>query len=265
MQHVVNPTFPRSGHHLLQRLVCGTLGDQVVYSERYASQALADPTRPLYWEKSHDYHLVEWHPDRDDVMFVVQYRTCLESIVSDFEIRVVASDELTRAYESVDAHFDLKMDLASWEFFADWASDYWRAFVEKWVMPFRHHARRNIHLLEYSHLVRDPQSEVSGLLQRLGIPRRDLGALPQVIASEQVRGRRDLRAFEFFDTTATRRAEAKVQPLLESLGLRQYTTHAPGVRAFHEAHGVGPVPTPHLQGKASRATALRIADGRGSR
>jgi hypothetical protein len=49
--------------------------------------------------------------------------------------------------------------------------------------------------------------------------------LRDVITEADVRSRRDLRAFEFFDSPATRRAEAKVQPLLQNLGLRQYTTH----------------------------------------
>lgn len=230
MQHVVNPTFPRSGHHLLQRLVCNTLGDEIVYSERYGSQGVPDATKLLFWEKSHDYHLAEWRPERDDVVFVVQYRTCLESIVSDFELRVAANQRLNEAYRSVDAYFDVDMSRESWEKFADWASDYWQSFIEKWVTPFAHQAKQNIHSLEYSALLRDPHGEVSTLLRKIGVPAQAYTRLPEVIADEQVRGRRDLRAFEFFDTAATRRAEAKVQPLLAKLGLRQFTTQSGGSR-----------------------------------
>ena len=225
MQHVVNPTFPRSGHHLLERLLRGTLGQQLVYSERYGSRNVPDPTKQLFWEKSHDYHLAEWSPERDDVTFVVQYRTCLESIVSDFEIRVVANDALNEAYRSVDAYIELDHSRESWERYAEWASDYWQSFVEKWVTPFAHHAKRNVHFLEYSQLLRDPYGEISSLLRKVGVPSDAHGRLREVIAEAEIRNRRDLRSFEFFDTPATRHAEAKVQPLLASLGLRQYTTH----------------------------------------
>lgn len=106
-------TFPRSGHHFLERTLRRYFGDEFKYCEKYTEPDKRFEVCPeTNAEKNHDFGLLT--PIRDDRQYVVQVRDPFEAIQSWAELE--------------------KIEKAVLPFFWKEKLEYFRGFVEKWVI-----------------------------------------------------------------------------------------------------------------------------------
>lgn len=96
--HVAGVSWPRSGHHLLVRLLTGYFGPAFVYCEHHVGRP-TDPSIPaccrqspcahadrVVFTKNHDFALAM--PQLPGKRYLVQYRDFAPSVVSNFELAV---------------------------------------------------------------------------------------------------------------------------------------------------------------------------------
>ena len=121
MSHVSGISWPRSGHHLLVRLLGLYFGDNFGYCQFYGTDNTCCKTFPctrtdVNLTKSHDFKLGV--PLISGQKYMIQYRTFVPSMVSNFELFVRRGG---------------KDDRASFLTFAVHEFAKYSAFVEKWV------------------------------------------------------------------------------------------------------------------------------------
>ncbi len=212
-------TFPRSGHHLLVSLLTEVVPD-IGYCERYHCSGRCrgdggggmvpciDESKNIV--KNHDYGLRTCVDSRS--RYVVQCRTFLESAVSDFELRLRRDSELAAAYKAQGVYFSLDHSEYSWRKYALWAVEFWNKFIDKWVLSMRD---LNCLVVRYEDILRDPAKVVSDVLVFVGIDfnkpcRLDFG---------EVKKKRDLTRFDFYDPHFMRELEAMTGDRHEAAGL----------------------------------------------
>lgn len=113
-----NPSFPRSGNHLLQELLAAYFDDQFVTCDvhRTPDRAIERDSNTV-WQKSHDLALSD--PIVNDSLYVVQVRFPTDSICSLFNMACQSTVEDTPA---------------SWVRYAFYTLSYWLRFYRKWVL-----------------------------------------------------------------------------------------------------------------------------------
>lgn len=162
MAHVLCVSMPRSGHHLLQFLLKSVLGEKFSYCEYYtvaaccksipcgAAPHLAVASTGLFLQKSHDRR-------RSDPSIVpgtfrlVQYRTPLPRVLSDYELHLARSGETDNPRT------------LSW--FLVEQAHYTTAFYDKWLKQ----PRPEFFVLGYEQLVADPTRSVASLLDFVNV------------------------------------------------------------------------------------------------
>lgn len=143
MDQVTGVSWPRSGHHLLVRLLTLYFGDRFVYCDFYGGIEGCCKTLPcsrtdVHMSKSHDFDLSL--PQVDGRKYLVQYRDYIPSIVSNWELYLLGKP----ASEDTPAKF---FKFASGEYTG------YQSFVKKWVeSPFA----KNQLVIHYDQITRWP-------------------------------------------------------------------------------------------------------------
>lgn len=167
-------SWPRSGHHLLVRLLQAVLGEAFGYCQHYHTSAACcgrlPCTRPdIHLSKSHDF---TGDLPRDPCRHhLVQWRDFLPSVVSDFELVVRGGGEDSRA---------AFLDHASHRFGA------WAAFRARWVEWGEAQGQL---VLRYEDLVADPGRALGRMLAALA-PGMDVSPARIAAATARVDGER---------------------------------------------------------------------------
>lgn len=115
LRTVTVETFPRSGHHLLERLMSSYWGDAFKYCETYRMDVLGNHN----FIKSHDFKL-EDKPNTEIV--VVQYRACYPALCSMFQL------DIKQGYK--------KGIKEEWDLFLPQKITFWKCFVRKWLQGY---------------------------------------------------------------------------------------------------------------------------------
>ena len=167
-------TFPRSGHHLFQRLMQLNC-PELVYCEQYNHCKSIPCTDPkTNFQKSHDFNLSD--PYIDGSRYIIQFRKPYESIVSWYDLSVKSKGVSEDSVEQ-------------WKTFLDAKVDFWVAFMDKWVGAYpEKHGEDNFLNIEYSDLVENTEAVI----------RRGLGFLGYENKSRAIRTSDEAVAFNEF-------------------------------------------------------------------
>jgi hypothetical protein len=147
MEQVIGVSWPRSGHHMLARLLELYFGPGFVHCEFYSPHIDCCRQFPctrqdrVHFTKNHDWDLAL--PQLPNRKYLVQVRDFLPSVVSNFDLNVRNGNP-----DGPD-HF---RQFASVEF------GRYRAFMDKWVRS--DFARRQL-VVNYGDLLRDPPGELA--------------------------------------------------------------------------------------------------------
>lgn len=204
LPYVANVSWPRSGHHLLVRLLQGVFGPLFGYCEHYVPKdapgspcCAAFPCKRaglIHMSKQHDFDLTAVVPE--GMGLVVQYRSFLPSAISGYEMtqREGGADDTMAAFR---AHAEAMLPS-------------YRGFMARWVEP----ERANRVLIAYEDLVADPIRETRKVLDLYGMGelaphlRRAakkvkaatyVNGVEKVQAERGVQAERDVTAFRHYD------------------------------------------------------------------
>lgn len=202
MDHVVGISWPRSGHHLLVRLLELYFDDAFTYCDPYAKKPGCCGTIPcqkrdsVNFTKSHDFQLDV--PQVKGLKYLVQYREFSSSVVSNFELYVLhGGEDSMRGFK----------DFASSEF------SRYLDFLDKWVFS---DFAKGVFLLDYATLVSSPAEVLAEVAMYIApdfelSPERIDWAISVVGAEKVERAKlvkkpgagvhasRDVRQFRFYD------------------------------------------------------------------
>lgn len=217
LPYVANVSWPRSGHHLLVRLLQGTFGPLFGYCEAYVPRRGPDApccgrfpcsrTGLIHMSKQHDFDLKAEVPA--GVGLVVQYRAFLPSTISQYEMTVRDAGSTDTA--------------AAFRAYAEDMLPRYRGFMARWVAP----ERAGRILIAYEDLVNDPVTEARKVLDLYGMGelapqlRRAakrvkaatyVNGVEKVQAARGISGERDVSTFRHHDAALfadlTARADA---------------------------------------------------------
>jgi hypothetical protein len=218
---ITNVTFPRSGHHLLEKLLRNYWEDDFRYCEYYTHcRRTPCRDRDTNWQKNHEFDLkLARTPDR---FYVVQYRHPFEAISSWYQWELNSgflaekNGELKSWLQRL-FHFWPKLalmfepdDRVRWERFLDEKLGFWRQFVEKWVLPG---PADNMLLLPYGRLVADPRAVVFADPENAV----DLERINSIVDERQIRRSRAYTEFRHFSPPKDREVEAQFLDILRTI------------------------------------------------
>lgn len=146
MERVIGVSWPRSGHHLLVRLLTLYFGAAFLYCDFYGGiekccKKIPCKRRDVHLSKNHDFDLRM--PQIAQRKYLIQYRNFIPSVVSNFELHVRNGGADT---------------LENFQVFAGTQFDSYRAFSKKWVQSdFAAHQL----VIEYDRLQGDPETTLA--------------------------------------------------------------------------------------------------------
>ena len=143
-------SYPRSGYHLIKRLV-----SRYFAKEFNATTVYSNPSNNIYnnptitFQKNHDLPLTTKTTNDKDVRYLVIIRYPLESLVSYYKFQSERSG--------------IEHSRSGWEYFALSKIDYWIKFYDKWVVS----KIENRCVLNYGSLMLDPYTELGKVIRFL--------------------------------------------------------------------------------------------------
>ena len=124
LRYVAGVSWPRSGHHLLVRLMSGYFGESFNYCEFYSENIdccrkfPCERSRQVTFSKNHDFK--REISTEEKTPYLVQYRDFFNSVTSEFELLVKRHGE----------RCDNKAEFTK---FSVNRSKHYKEFIEKWV------------------------------------------------------------------------------------------------------------------------------------
>ncbi len=200
--YVMGVSWPRSGHHLLARLLRLYYGPTFTYCGFYGQpdccgQVPCMRAGQIRYSKNHDFDGAL--PQEAGHRYLIQTRAFAPSVVSNFELYLREGGQ---------------DDAASFARFASAQFTAWRAFQEKWVLSDFARAQT---VIPYEALIRDPLTALSYALTSFGDTRPDPARLRaatvqvdgEEVAHRRIRPRpgtgvhppRDVTQFRHYDAT----------------------------------------------------------------
>lgn len=200
--YVMGVSWPRSGHHLLARLLRLYYGPTFTYCGFYGQpdccgQVPCMRAGQIRYSKNHDFDGAL--PQETGHRYLIQTRAFAPSVVSNFELYLREGGQ---------------DDAASFARFASAQFTAWRAFQEKWVLSDFARAQT---VIPYEALIRDPLTALSYALTSFGDTRPDPARLRaatvqvdgEEVAHRRIRPRpgtgvhppRDVTQFRHYDAT----------------------------------------------------------------
>lgn len=152
MDQVTGVSWPRSGHHLLVRLLRLYFGERFVYCDFYGGiegccKSLPCTRADVHMSKSHDFDLAL--PQIEGRKYLVQYRDFIPSIVSNWELFLLGK---TQTEDTAENFFKF----ASGEYTG------YQRFVQKWVTS--DFAKKHL-IIHYEQITSYPQESLRAAAQ----------------------------------------------------------------------------------------------------
>ena len=171
-------SFPRSGHHVLERLLRGYFEDRLRYCDLYEEpERSLDRDPSTNFQKNHDFDLdTVLVPGRQ---YLVLVRDPREALVSWFRLNV--------------RNGELEYTQAAWTQFAAKAWTYWAGFFDKWVVapiPGRL-------IIDYRELVETPPATLGRIVEFLSHRPACVDACRGLAATEKIEPSAPLSLFSF--------------------------------------------------------------------
>jgi len=146
LAHILGVSIPRSGHHFLVRLLHETFGAEFRYCEFYTADdccrtvpCASTGDAAVFFQKNHDFDLT-LPPDLPGVVYVVQHRDPVMSLLSDREYLATMEGEVRAA------------DHDEYVVWLGQKASYYERFFDKWLRPRRPDDVR----ISYDELSADP-------------------------------------------------------------------------------------------------------------
>jgi hypothetical protein len=219
LRYVAGVSWPRSGHHLLARLLTNYFGNRFNYCEYYNAKNCCQKMPcarqdQIALSKNHDFDLKT--PVVEGTPYLIQYREFIPSVVSDFELHVRAGGEDTPA---------------SFVKFATTKADLYSKFMYKWV--YSKQRPSDCLLVPYEKLTESTEDMLIEVL-RFFSPKEifDRGIIQtirtkatgefstsertQFVGGFGVKGTRNVEQFRHFDEDLFAELSAKVRDLLSA-------------------------------------------------
>lgn len=169
LKHVVGVSWPRSGHHLLVRLLSRYLRKDFIYCMNRTVQeavgrrkqsccegTLCDNRANVHFCKNHDTRGTV--PQVSGQLYLVQYRDFLPAVVSSFECHLKVSN----SSDTFDAFKVMSRNRV----------DRYRAFLDKWVHSNNSGIERLV--VRYEDLTSRPEETMIGVLGLFGVDEKDV-------------------------------------------------------------------------------------------
>jgi len=162
INYVVGVSWPRSGHHLLTRLLQGYIGPRFVYCPTYSkakgqnfksdccNNSLCPNRGEVHYCKNHDFKWVV--PKVPGTRYLIQYREFLPSVVSNFELHIRNGNEDTAD---------------SFKKFSQPQAKNYRRFLEKWIQSKDTDIEKLV--VRYEDLVKDTEGVLVKVLTFFGL------------------------------------------------------------------------------------------------
>ena len=197
--NVLAASYPRSGHSLLVHFLFHYFGPDFPYCEFYKC-CNCHPCKhgPVVLQKSHDFGLSINSQALESV--IIQFRSPIPSFISNFEL---TNTSVPRPVERLE-----------WEAFAVRSLYAWKSFLEKWA--FSHHKLDSIYIC-YDLLISKQQFEFTRILKFLGVQEPDVDLINDISSSLNVKHRRKVTDFLFFDKEYFQWLEAQVEEIMQEL------------------------------------------------
>ncbi len=254
LQYVAGVSWPRSGHHLVGRVLRKYFGKRkFFYCEYYSPEDCCKKfpcarAGQVHFSKNHDHDFEV--PQMDDLKYFIQYRDFSYAVVSNFELLLKRGAGPDTATE-----------------FQRFASREWsdhRTFIEKWVTS--DFAKSQL-VMDYAELTGDPIKAMQKIIL-LFAPNstvnhaklvKILGSIPgishnssgAVVTGTGVKARRRLQDFRFYD------------PHIFSLLKRLKLDREEVIETYREIHGCEPEEAKILEYQSSSSPGelmLRLRD-----
>ena len=216
-------TFPRSGHHLLIRIIDEYYGSRFLYYKRTSRNVEktkkhvvynkhADltefspiPFKQVSLQKNHDYGLCRGQESNFEYLsdkfskHIIQIRHPLESIVS-FYYHRSKTKVLNRCWE------DFAVDIMHW----------WKKFVEQWIecsLPEL--------LIRYDRFVKDPFKTVIKVLELMGETKINKKKLSEILIAQNIYPRRNIKKAGIYDAKFFKELENMARGEIQMLDLKE--------------------------------------------
>lgn len=157
MDYVIGISWPRSGHHMLVRLLMHYFGPDFGYCEYHAGvpnlegiascckQVPCQHRNVIAFSKNHDFDLSA--PQIPGQKYLIQYRDFIPSTISNFELYVRGGGEDSES---------------AFRFFASKSFDNYQRFIAKWVTS--EFAQSQL-ILNYDQFLENPERELSWVVR----------------------------------------------------------------------------------------------------
>ena len=206
-ERIYSVSFPRSGHHLLARLLRAYFRSSMKYCGYYGSDGCcgqvpcANPATT--YSKNHDGRL---RLSQSLGRYVIQYRSPIPTLISDYELALKIGPAKPRSREEFYDHLSRR-------------ADHWRRWMHRWVFSFSSPLAVK---LPYETLTGEPHtalSDVIGLACAQAQP-KSVGA---AITAVGIKMPRDVREFRYWDEERMREAELLLRPEIDRAALPYVT------------------------------------------
>ena len=226
---IINVTFPRSGNSLFRWMLAKYFAKEVFKGVSSPSSSLKNLRRGkivagkfhfcgVYlhckccpcidfrtnFQKTHDFNLKL--PNTSLWSYIIQYRQPIESIISKYEL-MVKEDKIV-------------YDEEKWKEFASDEIIRWKKFVSKWVINNKTSKK---FFIPYHKLMEDPVNIMSQVISFInpdeGIDRE---LLHKIINCEEIRNRRNITDFKYYDEFFLRNIEYQALLEIRQMHLKSY-------------------------------------------
>ena len=219
MKHILSVSMPRSGHHLLVRLLQAYYGEQFSYCDYYGVEKkdccqkipCIQVSRYLdgdyiFVQKNHDHRLQD--PFLSEYKYIVQYRHPIPRSVSNFEVfvknRNVKSKEIHKKRNTSNSFYD----------FLERDAKYYIDFYQKYIAP----NFPNVLVLQYEYLVDNPKESLKKIVNFIQND-DEFSSFKWSTASSELKfanrkgvkfAKRNIFDFRFFDVEKIKRIEENI-------------------------------------------------------
>ncbi|MCP4194844.1 MAG: sulfotransferase domain-containing protein [Planctomycetaceae bacterium] len=211
MKRVQGVSYPRSGHAIVYNFAREYFGKAFVYCDAKNSQWCGCDQVPCVnpactFAKNHDFELrySPGIPLRRDERYLIQYRTPVHSICSNFHLYARNHPD--------------QQSLQGWRKFAYREIHIWNHFVDKWVLDFPEQMRAPLYCT-YDQLIENPHESLRQIAQLMSVGSIDEERCDRIVDSLVVESRNSIDSFGYYDPGFFRELEQAATQRLDLLEL----------------------------------------------
>ena len=207
-------TIPRSGHHLVIRILQKYFNNELDYCEFYTCCCTTPCSLFKNIQKNHDFNLKLQYKVFN--LYVIQYRNFLESAISDFNLRIKNNNfkndlEFVNILKKTEGYIDnIECTKESWDRHLIWYSKYYVKFYKKWILNSSPYIK-----IDYKNLINNPKTVLKKLIIYL-FPDKKINEnkLDEIISDEKISAKNKIENFIFFNKNEFKKIEEKIEKLI---------------------------------------------------